>query len=60
MVLSRNVLTKFANATKMNSECIYIGIATYCSYVLNELLIVICWTLQELTRKTANTHDFVI
>ena len=51
MILSKYVVAIVANARKMNSKCLYTCI--------DELLIV-CWIVQELYRKTTNTHDFVI
>ena len=52
-ILSKYLLTKAPNATKMNSMCSY----TY----VDELLIV-CWTKEELERLqiATNIRDFVI
>ena len=53
IILSRYLLTKAPNATKMNPMCSY----TY----VDELLIV-CWTEEELERLliATNIRDFVI
>ena len=41
MILSKYILTKVANVTKMNSKC---------SHTYVDKLLIMCWTVEELER----------